>query len=733
MEDSRSLMQMSQSIPAWLSDYGTEVGFASVKKILVKDLLPHFQDPEADNKLGQAQATQLPVSCEHEVDFAEEPAPEPQPEVDFADLDSDPAGPQRREPCVDVTASLEVPGLLHIISNAGISLSSAMEYYDEAIYKLTKVSNIVNSKESKDRLYETCFANCIAGRELFRPLRAFRAKCHVERWGTVSHCVQAILADVEAPLRWGWSLDRYLNGSQSHPQLDRDAADPENPHRSRLDVVDEAITDPFWWGYLRMLSKIAETLNVLLQWAESCSCHWDMLQDALGQADEGNGNLPERVRADIASCPLRGRRCADLAGGDFMELLRNLCEERISRLLIDQLPTELTPEQRQTIVSDFERGRLQLITYFTMKLSHYDHAPYCVFGLAHRSSEVRHKCLKKIFDSDSDHCHPRVSRLKADPLARELELWEENGLSFPHGLCALRHLRTYIAECRMALSAERCQEAPHARTKREVLRCPSHSEALVSMAHRSACLESYLQLGPDEFQEIAGCLENVKHGRRACELLGLGQHPVSLENRMHPRDRAHWKVVYHNDAFSKYAAALPPVERHRPPEWPGDGDDGHQGGSDGHEEGNDEGNGHRDHSGHGQGHGSDKDQDNGDQDDPPHGQGPPDPAQGHGNDFDLDDDDAALRKFYYAEHLLQFFTENPSTTFSLRWVDHSVVSLRNALGVKHGKEVTDRLVFQGHELVAGPAGSQEILAGRRSVRKKALEPRAPGFLGIGRV
>ena len=710
-QDPQTLAELSRSIPTWLSDYGTEVGFASVKPIRVKDLLPYF--------VGEAGVTAeeeedvVGNRGEPEVDFAEEdepapPARERQTEVDFADEAGGGRQPEQ-DPRIDVTASLEVPGLLHIISNAGITLGSAMDYYSEAINKLTKVANILTSKGSKDRLFETCFSHSGAGRELFRHIWPFRNKCHLERWGTVSTCISAVLGDVETSIRWGWDLQRYENGSQHHPQMDRDSACPES-HRSRMDIVDEAVRDPFWWGYLHMLNKIAGTLNIMLRWSESCSCHWDLLRADEEHAAAGEvGDAPllsDAVRADIAECPLRGRRCADLAGGEFMQLLNGLCQERVAQLLTNELQCGMTQAQRQRIINDFERGRVHLITYLTMKLSQYDHPPFCIFGLAHKDCQVRKRCYDKIVNSDNPH--PVVAQMRANPLAREGELFMDYDATFPPELATMPRLRSLVAQYRMALCAERCQEAPHARTKREVWRCPNHTEALVSQAHRLPYLESYLALGTDEFQEIAATLATVTHGRKACELLGIGGHPSSCSRKDKARHRMHWKVIYHNDPFSKYAAEAPPVDRHRPQDWPG---------ADAFQAGLSDRSAKRDEPRASDQPGPSQPGVQGDHSSvAPVAQGVSDGPCSR-EDVPLDegenltrpahvgsDDEEEVRRLAYLQHLLAFFTENPDTIFSMPFVENTVMSLKKVLGVKHHSEETDRLLFSGHELGVGGPG-----------------------------
>lgn len=406
-QDLPTLAHLAKSVVAWLSDYGTEVGMARVGPVPMSEVFPYMSAARPATE-GHCLARPAQESAE-EIDFAaEEPAPQ-DIEVDFSA--GDPTGGRgdasNCQLCVDMRNSLEVPGLLHIISNAGKSLAAAMLGFDDAVTKLTKVSNLLASREGKDRLYSTCFSSTSEAQQLFKPLWGFDTRCHLERWGTVSHSVVQILK-FEAALRHGWDLDRYLNGSKHFPEIElvRDQeADPDNPHKGRLDLVDEALGSPFWWAYIMMMSKLAVALNILLSWSESCSCHWDLVRGHENDELE----LPRKVLADIYKCPLRGRRCADVAAGDFMALLKDLCEESMVSMMMG-LPAELTQQERCLILSDFESGRMQLVTQFTIKLAHYQHPPYALFGLAHRKRQVRAASFNKL--RNSAHPHPKVQALK---------------------------------------------------------------------------------------------------------------------------------------------------------------------------------------------------------------------------------------------------------------------------------------------------------------------------------
>ena len=350
------LAALFRSISVFLSDQGTESVFSLLQPVSLSDLLP----PSS----SEVQ--------EEEVVFA----PENEPEVDFAhplvNLEPQP----EPELVVDVTSSLEVDDLLHCIHNATKGLSSSMTCFDRVVQQCKKVADMIRRKDSKDRLIETCFSTGMA-RGFIPELRKFKSQVHEERWGTVADCITHLLR-LKPALRYGWNLASY----QLRPlglESEQDARDPnaEDVYGVRLNVVDEAIQSDYFWGYLHGIELIAQTLERCLQWAESCPCHWE--RDTAGVDDE--------TLALWRACPLRTRRCPEMAAGDFLSMVQESLSTSASIISL-ALPAGLTREERLEVLTDFEAARNHLLYYFHLKLQYWQEPPWCIFGMAHAATEV---------------------------------------------------------------------------------------------------------------------------------------------------------------------------------------------------------------------------------------------------------------------------------------------------------------------------------------------------------
>lgn len=105
-----AFVELVGSVVSWTSDYGVEVGFSRILPLAVADVFPFLQE-HVDESGG-------------EVDFAADPPAQEETEVDFAaSIPMAPSAPTRlREAQIDVSHSFEVPGVLHILHNAGRGL-----------------------------------------------------------------------------------------------------------------------------------------------------------------------------------------------------------------------------------------------------------------------------------------------------------------------------------------------------------------------------------------------------------------------------------------------------------------------------------------------------------------------------------------------------------------------------------------------------------------------------------
>ena len=370
----------------------------------------------------------------------------------FEDVDQDATD-------LDITGSLDVPGLHHLIDNATDGLSDAMPNYDESIKRARNVCKLVRKKNTQPKLLQRCFSHDI-GPQLQPALKRFKGHIHQGRWGIVAFCISE-LRKAEFALRWGWDKNAFLAGGEANDGDDADAE--QQSWKVKVDVVDQAVLSPFWWAWLLAFDFIAEVLRQATVWAGGCSCHSGRMGDL-----DPEDPLSTKLRKQWESCPMRGLRAAELSANEFLEQLYSVFETTAAQLSMS-LPEDISGEERRSLIEEFDSGRVHLCYYFAMKLSHFSEMPWAVFRISHYNEHTAKTALRMCLASDSQH--PRLLQLKG-PLRHAAQSWlQGSGLDSP----GMEDLVRFIAELRFAPVTDRPAESQHAKTHERGLGRPCHS------------------------------------------------------------------------------------------------------------------------------------------------------------------------------------------------------------------------------------------------------------------
>ena len=258
-----------------------------------------------------------------------------------------------------------------------------MPSYRTVTYQCQKFADLLRNKESKDRLKATCFSSSPTAQSLFHGISKFTLHVHRERFGTVAAVVRD-LPVLRPALERGWSLAKFNgNGFEDFGFQELDlagaiAAEDHDQHDSRLDVVNGAVWSRFFWGYLVGISGLASVLLLAIHWSESCPCHWPQLRS---QPDPADADAVKAFKA-WEKCPFRCRRCPELATGDLLWEIREALAAEASSIAL-KLPSDLSKEERKTILTEVESGKNHLMFYFQLKLHYFTKPPWSIFGVGH--------------------------------------------------------------------------------------------------------------------------------------------------------------------------------------------------------------------------------------------------------------------------------------------------------------------------------------------------------------
>ena len=431
-------------------------------------------------------------------------------------------------------------------------LGSCMNNFSDIVSQLKHVADLMRQPESKERLLKACFQGPI-GQGLSHDIKAFSGHVYEERWGTVSDCILQIL-QCEGAIRHMWNLEKFINcaapADEADGQLVQGHSAETRAGSVNLEVASNAISDPFFWAFLHMLSAFASMQIRLISWAEGCPCHWSLMEDRSAAAD-----LPKQLKSLCDDCPMRGRRAADLASGKFHSIVQEMCEISAARVVMN-LPPAVAEAERLAIISDFENGRSHVLFQMALKLSHWEAFPWLTFGASCQDVETTKKILQDI--SACDCSHPLVAFAQKDHVQHEIAQFFTDPHAFFHSEdpLYLSNLRTFLATFRMASVVERRIEGKHAAVAKEVKRAPHHGCPYVSLLHRIGEIKAALRSNPGCITDIAEQVQTTRSGLTAVNRLNLDCHPEA-KNAKDCRDPAYTRVVYHADPYVKYCMAAP--------------------------------------------------------------------------------------------------------------------------------------------------------------------------------
>jgi hypothetical protein len=251
---------------------------------------------------------------------------------------------------------------------------------------------------------------------------------------------------------------------------------------------------------------------------------------------------------------------------EFFTMLRSVSSSSSAELL-RKLPIDISAEERNICLVEFETGRAHINFGYILKFSHLFNAPFLSFKIAHLLNRVAWGAVDGCIASSS--AHPRILRLLT--LEEQWQRWKGGSDLFNEDL---QELAEYVGELRFAFSTDRPGEAQHAKVHKRGKSAPSHTEQYQSFCLRSPEYEQIIEDCPEAITHLAWCLEQVKNARQCSEALGLLRHPSLVQaaceasekqirtgkNNCFYRSPMHGKVIYHADGFSLYTDQVHELE-----------------------------------------------------------------------------------------------------------------------------------------------------------------------------
>ena len=214
--------------------------------------------------------------------------------------------------------AIPVAGVMHIVSNCTADLHdpSVMQHWAEYELQLRHVTNMLCEPHQLEHFLQTC----VRGTPLsWMEAQFFNKRFDkiVEwRWTSLTNTLRWFLP-LQGPLTSCWTMERFCSSSGGDMRVAAKALGIQN-----------AINDPLFWGYGKMVQHLQMSLDALAFWSENCMCHEGLSHHLQNTGDALRERGPQakvwtrllgKTSKDMlfCSCPMRGKRSAELACGDL--------------------------------------------------------------------------------------------------------------------------------------------------------------------------------------------------------------------------------------------------------------------------------------------------------------------------------------------------------------------------------------------------------------------------------
>ena len=283
---------------------------------------------------------------------------------------------------IDLTSTLYIAGLLHIVHNCTKDLANVLLYWEWFTDHLRQLCRRLHKKWARQRLLETCFAappHCHHQNDYAH----FTGGVYEGRWASVSNAVAQVLL-INDSLRSAWSLPAYMFGNaQKH------RARSGGPHID-YNMVNAAITSDEFWTYARVIDLLGEVLDFIMKFCEACPCHSPRLRfegPARHSSKRKQARWNARKNKRRQPCPLGGMRVPELAAGVLDDILEQLANLGQAFLLCCSEIVVLSHAGRCRMMEEFARGRRHILFTVQMKAAFYNNLPWVLLGCAHHVPE----------------------------------------------------------------------------------------------------------------------------------------------------------------------------------------------------------------------------------------------------------------------------------------------------------------------------------------------------------
>ncbi|CAE7788549.1 unnamed protein product [Symbiodinium sp. CCMP2592] len=445
--------------------------------------------------------------------------------------------------------AMSVPGLLHIVNNALLEVSSKLSHFDAFFQQLQEFEGLVTCGRLS-RFVNYCVKPSPLALQADELLQRKFGRLYLKRWGEVVNFCKRLAPFLQL-IRCCWN-ERSYRGNV-HGDEDDDAGEQRGSEtRFSPERFSAVLKDPVFFGYFDMILMLSGCIEQVSQWAESCPCHQDLQLSSGFRRFENRGRYEaetnfrrarRQLRAFFASqaetCVMRGKRLPELVADGLQLVLANFSDLALTGLMQEHRP-HISDADWATLVADFEHGRSHAELEFSLKLDWTRRLPWKLALLGHRDVAKARRELRLViqeFDSQipelqlHHHSLTRHLLLKSGNMRRDIDMFLAG-----RSLQQLPRLE-FVAACfRLVQITERSFEAAHSIVKRKVP--PNAAGPVVSLSLRLHDLARAIKLEPSVLGDVAAQFAQARRVKCILGLMGLAAHPDLVLCRAET-----WKLV----------------------------------------------------------------------------------------------------------------------------------------------------------------------------------------------
>ena len=264
---------------------------------------------------------------------------------------------------------LHIPGTFHLLENIQKRILNTMQTWEEIRPLMESLCHCFHYNHVRERIVLGCLTgHRLAWRDLFSSGPPLFEGGRV--WGVTVAITDWLLLRKDVIVD-AWQEDRV----QFRRQAGQNPAEPAHGGGSggdndkHVQKATEAIGKLLFWATIELVSILSEVIGHLESWTQGCSCH---------PAQHCQAASLKKLKHQ---CPMRGRRCPELATGEVRRFVLRILAVAAAKLT--RHVGALTRQQSQRMLQDFEAGKALLLAEWELRASCFLELPLKLLCIGH--------------------------------------------------------------------------------------------------------------------------------------------------------------------------------------------------------------------------------------------------------------------------------------------------------------------------------------------------------------